>query len=372
MSLDNEAALRASNGSIAGTFGISRDITEQKNKEEKLRKSEARYRLLFNSINDAIFVHEFHDDGSVEPIVEVNDVACRLLEYRREELLGMRIQEITPPEALAVDAPEEGRFRTEGHLTYESIHLSKSGRKFPVEISNRLFELDGKPMIFATVRDITERKKAELALRQEAIRRRILFEEAKDGIVVIGQDLSVVEANRSFVNMLGYSPEEVRQLHVWDWDVFFPTEKLLRERWPEPPTARSTFESRHRRKDGSVYDVEVSSNPALFPDGAQIYCVCRDITRRKQLEENLARKVQIEREKTIRDLESALGTVKTLSGLLPICASCKKIRDEIGQWIEVEVYVRNHSKADFSHGICPECAAKLYPDLLSGASEKPK
>jgi PAS domain S-box-containing protein len=339
--------------------------------EEKPMRSEARYRLLFNNISDAILVHEFHDDGSVEPIVEVNEVACQLLEYTREELLGMGIQELTPPEAQAVD-PLAGRFRSEGHLVYESIYVSKSGRKFPVEISNRLFELDGKPMIFATVRDITEGKQAKLVLTEEAIRHRILFEEAKDGIVVIGQDLNVVEANRSFVNMLGYSPEEVRQLHVWDWDVFFPTEKLLRQRWSEPPTARSTFESRHRRKDGSVYDVEVSSNPALFPDGAQIYCVCRDITGRKQLEENLARKVQIEREKIIRDLESALGTVKTLSGLLPICASCKKIRDEIGQWVEVEVYVRNHSEADFSHGICPECAAKLYPDLLSGASEKPK
>jgi len=254
--------------------------------EEMMRKSEERYRLLFNS-NDAILVHEFHDDGSAEPIVEVNDITCKSLEYTREELLQMGIDEITPREARTVDPAMMQRLRAEGHLVYESIHLSKSGRKFPVEISNRLFELNGKPMNFSTIRDITERKHAELALKQEATRRRILFEEAKDGIVVLGQDLKVVEANQSFKNMLGYSPEEIHQLHVWDWDVFYPTEKLLREKWPEPPAARGTFESRHRRKDGSVYDVEISQNSAQFPDEVQMYCICRDITQRKRLEESL-------------------------------------------------------------------------------------
>jgi hypothetical protein len=77
----------------------------------------------------------------------------------------------------------------------------------------------------------------------------------------------------------------------------------------------------------------------------------------------VARKLQVEREHTIRELESALGKVQTLSGLLPICASCKKIRDENGHWGEVEVYVRDHSNAEFTHSICPECTEKLYPEV---------
>jgi hypothetical protein len=84
----------------------------------------------------------------------------------------------------------------------------------------------------------------------------------------------------------------------------------------------------------------------------------------------VTRRVQIEREKTITKLEIALSTVTTLSGLLPICASCKKIRDENGHWDEVELYVRNHSKAEFSHSICPDCSAKLYPDLRSRDTEE--
>lgn len=70
-----------------------------------------------------------------------------------------------------------------------------------------------------------------------------------------------------------------------------------------------------------------------------------------------------EREKLIDKLERALLEVKQLSGLLPICASCKRIRDDKGQWQLIEDYISTHSDADFSHGICPECAAKLYPEV---------
>ncbi|MBI5062218.1 MAG: response regulator [Desulfatitalea sp.] len=70
-----------------------------------------------------------------------------------------------------------------------------------------------------------------------------------------------------------------------------------------------------------------------------------------------------ERENLIGQLEKALAEVKRLSGLLPICASCKKIRDEHNTWQPIEQYIHTHSEADFSHGICPECAATLYPDF---------
>jgi len=84
------------------------------------------------------------------------------------------------------------------------------------------------------------------------------------------------------------------------------------------------------------------------------------IIERKRAETELA--------KLVVELQEALSKVKTLSGLLPICASCKKIRDDQGYWTQVEVYVRQHSDADFTHSICPECAAKLYPGLYDGGS----
>ena len=71
-----------------------------------------------------------------------------------------------------------------------------------------------------------------------------------------------------------------------------------------------------------------------------------------------------ERKKTEESLREALGKIKTLSGLLPICASCKRIRDNDGAWVQIETYIKNNSDADFTHGVCPECAVKLYPELF--------
>ena len=82
--------------------------------------------------------------------------------------------------------------------------------------------------------------------------------------------------------------------------------------------------------------------------------VDRDITERKLVEKRL----EEEKEK----LKEALKKVKRLSGLLPICASCKKIRDDKGYWKQIELYIREHSEAEFSHSICPKCAKKLYPE----------
>jgi C4-dicarboxylate-specific signal transduction histidine kinase len=82
----------------------------------------------------------------------------------------------------------------------------------------------------------------------------------------------------------------------------------------------------------------------------------REVAERKRAEE--------EREKVIVELQKALAQVKRLSGLLPICASCKQIRNDKGYWQQIESYISEHSEAEFSHGLCPECAKKLYPEFF--------
>src|SRR4030042_7172515 len=116
------------------------------------------------------------------------------------------------------------------------------------------------------------------------------------------------------------------------------------------------YQKELRRFDGAIIWVNENTrvirdkeDHVLFYEGS-----FQDITERKRIEE--------EREKLIRELQEALAKVKTLSGFLPICMSCKKIRDDKGYWEQVEVYVRDHSEAEFSHGLCPECMKKLYPD----------
>jgi hypothetical protein len=82
------------------------------------------------------------------------------------------------------------------------------------------------------------------------------------------------------------------------------------------------------------------------------------------------RKAQEEKDNLIVELRKALGEVKTLSGMLPICSSCKKIRDDKGYWNKIESYIRSHSEVQFSHGICPDCAKKLYPDIVAEKENK--
>lgn len=113
------------------------------------------------------------------------------------------------------------------------------------------------------------------------------------------------------------------------------------------------------RKDGRKIDVSMTISPIKNADGiihgASI--VARDITERKHQEK--------ERLHLIQELTEALKHVKALSGLLPICASCKKIRNDEGYWEQVETYIKSHSNAEFTHGICPDCVKELYPEYES-------
>ena len=115
-----------------------------------------------------------------------------------------------------------------------------------------------------------------------------------------------------------------------------------------------SFERQFRRKDGSLVDVWIITQVVSYGERNASLGLVRDISERKRATE--------EREKLIAELREALDNIKTLRGLVPICANCKKIRDDKGYWQQVEVYVRDHSEATFTHGLCPECAKLLFPD----------
>ena len=145
--------------------------------------------------------------------------------------------------------------------------------------------------------------------------------------------------------------------------------KKVKEILPKEPTAIIMSAIRRAAQKGSdfgaTYSLEMAKSLNWFElsiaskkepkdKNGRFVVLIRDITKRKQAE--------MEREKLILELKKAMSKIKMLSGLLPICASCKRIRDKKGNWHQLEIYIRDHSKAEFTHGICPECAAKLYPD----------
>jgi PAS domain S-box-containing protein len=170
--------------------------------------------------------------------------------------------------------------------SYETEIVRGDGQIRHVLMSRRELLWNGEKRFQVVYQDITERKRAEEILANEAARRRILVEQSRDGIVVLDENGKVYEANRRFAEMLGYSPEEVRELNVWDWEFQFPREQV-QEMIRSVDEKGDHFETRHRRKDGSTYDVEISTNAAMFAGQKLIFCVCRDITERKRIEDAL-------------------------------------------------------------------------------------
>jgi len=191
-------------------------------------------------------------------------------------------------------------------------------------------------------------------LPRAEIKYRLLFENSMDGILLKTPDGRIFDANPSACSILGRTREEIiaagRQgLMVFDAALAGALDERRR-------AGKVHCELVARRPDGTTFPMEVSS--AIFRDADQTEFTClifRDISRKKQAE--------LEREQMIAQLQDALAKVKELSGLLSICASCKKIRDEQGNWEMLEVYIRDRSAADFSHGLCPDCFKKLYPDF---------
>ena len=154
------------------------------------------------------------------------------------------------------------------------------------------FEISGYPLLDAEgnqiaavehIKDITERKQAEERAKDEAMRRRILVDQSRDGIVVMDLEGRVFEANQRFARMLGYTMEEVYQLHVWDWDTQFDKQAIL-DMIASVDESGAHFESGHRCKDGTILQVELSSNGAVCGGKKLVFAVCRDITERKALE----------------------------------------------------------------------------------------
>jgi len=199
--------------------------------------------------------------------------------------------------------------------------------------------------------DITERRNE----REELLRTQFAMDCAPDSILWVDDEGRIIYANDTACAWMGYAREELQAMKIFDIDPDFPP--ALWEEHKREMRERGTmaFVSRHITKDGHTFPVEVRSNFFKFHDRWLTCAFDRDITHRRQAEK--------EREELIAELQKALSEVKTLSGLIPICASCKKIRDDRGYWNQIESYIKEHSEAEFSHGICPDCAAQFYATL---------
>lgn len=153
-------------GTYYGRIWMVHDITERKKAAEAVMRSEERYRILFDSVSDALFVHGIDKKGRSGHFVEVNEAACKRLGYSREELLRMGPADVNTPVGFRAVTAMHASLLKEKHALREGSHLTKDGREIPVEVHTHLFELQGEPVVLAVVRDITERKNLEAQLLQ--------------------------------------------------------------------------------------------------------------------------------------------------------------------------------------------------------------
>jgi PAS domain S-box-containing protein len=264
---------------------LNREIQERQRAEGSLRDNEQFLADIFDSIQDGLCILDCDLN-----ILRVNPAIEKLA--HTSVLAGKKCYEVYHSRwEPCDDCPVRKTLRT-GEPAHKVVTLT------PPDGSTLFMEIHAFPVlnpatgqvdrVIEYVRDVTERQQAKEALEEEAIRRRILVEQSRDGIVVLNQNGKVYEANQRYAEMLGYSPEEVRELYVWDWDTQWTREELL-EQVRSVDVAGDHFETRHRRKDGTFIDVEISTNGAVLAAKKLIFCVCRDISDRKAAEEDLRR-----------------------------------------------------------------------------------
>jgi PAS domain S-box-containing protein len=195
---------------------------------------------------------------------------------------------------------------------------------------------------------IIDNKRTEEALQKSELLFRNLFEDhAAVKLIINPETGKIIAANRAAEKFYGWSKEQLLQMKIQDINTLSPDE-VKQEMSKARDLEQVSFEFRHRRSDGSLRDVVVFSSSIVIEGEKLLHSIVHDITEKKKMEEALA---------------SALEDIRTLRGIIPICANCKQIRDDQGYWNQVEVYIRDRTEAEFSHSICPTCVKKLYPDL---------
>jgi diguanylate cyclase (GGDEF)-like protein/PAS domain S-box-containing protein len=254
--------------------GMARDITERKQTEERL--------LVTQFVSDHAPESIIWIDEQAR-IVYVNDETCREHGYTREELLAMTIPDFDPDFPADAWPGHWQELKQEGNLTFGSRHSRKDGSIFPIEVSANFVKFGDKEFNVAYVRNITQRKQTE----EKLLITQFVSDHAPESIIWIDEQARIIYVNDETLREHGYTREELLAMTIPDFDPDFPADAWPGH-WQElKQKGNLTFESRHFRKDGSVFPIEVSANFVKFEDKEFNVAYVRNITRRKQTEEKL-------------------------------------------------------------------------------------
>ncbi len=213
--------------------------------------------------------------------------------------------------------------------------------------------------IIGTYEDITEQKKSEQQLREAREYAESIIHTMRDCLVVINSDMKIVSANQSFYRTFNVSPSEAEGQIFYD---------LNGGQW-NIPELKNLFDN-ILPEEHIVENIEVNQNfhslgqRTMVVNAKKIYRETMDTHLILLSIEDITeiKKITEEKNRLINHLQQSLEHINQLKGLIPICSSCKKIRDDNGFWHQVEAYIEEHSHAEFSHSICPDCLVNFYPE----------
>ncbi|MBU5614097.1 hybrid sensor histidine kinase/response regulator [Geomonas azotofigens] len=283
-------------GGVAVSMFVARAMVIVKEEEahrearDELRASEQRYRDLFEHNPAPMLVY---DRGTME-MVAVNEAFLIAYGYTMDEVLALHLPDLYPEREKR--RITEVAARLSGH-TYvgEWHHRRKDGSEFPIVVTSHDTVYKGRTCRIAVITDITERKKMEKAIEEESQFNRILLEQSPDGIVIIDPATAgFINFNSAACRQLGYSREEFAQLSVFDVEAR-ETQEETRGRIAEIlANGRGSFETLQRTRSGELRNVEVNAQIVNIQDHPVYYCIWRDVTEHKKLEEQLRQSQKME------------------------------------------------------------------------------
>lgn len=274
------------NGKFAGSYAIFTDITDRKKAEEAIEESETKYRTIVENINDALIIHDLKGK-----IIDANQNASILFGYKQDKIIGKNISNFTTQVSSKMIALHMEQLTKEGKIVFDSEAQKSDGSIIPINISAKVVSKEGKGIIHSFVRDITERRRAEEALRESEEKYRTIFENVSDTIIYLNRYGTIIDANDN-EETFGRKPEDIIGKNFTKLGFFKARDiprmvKLFKEVITGRKTVRS-MEIEVKHKDGHEIPIEVSTR-FVKKNGkiAGFVAIARNITERKQAEEAL-------------------------------------------------------------------------------------